>query len=70
LSAVTSKRLQHSNQEELTKQVLSAAKLQVGDGAWIIGRRASNTTVTAAVATALVTHKATRPDDGIDIVVV
>ena len=67
--AINSGRLRHSGQEELTKQVLSAVKYQRGDSAWVIGRRASSATVCAAVASALVTHFATRPDQGIDIVV-
>jgi hypothetical protein len=70
LSAVTSKRLRHGNNDELTKQILSAVRLPMGDGGWIIGRRASQTTVCAAVATALVTNYATRPETEIDILVV
>jgi hypothetical protein len=69
LGAVTSKRLRHINQPELTKQVLSAAKLRFGDGGWIIGRRASQSTVCATVASALVTHFATREGTDLDIMV-
>jgi len=69
LSAITSKRLRHGKNEELTKQMLSAVRLPHGDGGWIIGRRASQTTVCAAVATALVTHYATRAETEIDILV-
>ena len=69
LSAVTSKRLRHGNNDELTKQILSAVRLPMGDGGWIIGRRASQTTVCAAVAVALVTNYATRPETEIDILV-
>jgi hypothetical protein len=67
--AINSGRFRHSGQEEFTKQVLSAVKYQRGDSSWVIGRRASSATVCAAVASALVTHFATRVDDGIDIVV-
>ena len=67
LSAITSKRLKHGNQEELTKQILSAVALPRGDGGWVIGRRASSAIVCACVAAALVTHYATRPETEIDI---
>jgi hypothetical protein len=69
LGAITSKRFRHSNQPEFTKQVLSAARLPFGDGGWSIGRRASQSTVTACVAAALVTHYATRPESDLDIMV-
>jgi hypothetical protein len=69
LSAITSNRLRHSGNEELTKQMLSAVRLPHGDGGWVIGRRASQTTVCAAVATALATFYATRPETEIDILV-
>jgi hypothetical protein len=69
LSAVVSKRLRHTGQVEFTKQVLSASKLPYGDGAWIIGRRASRSAVCATVAAALVTHYATRQETEIDILV-
>jgi phage terminase large subunit-like protein len=67
LGAINSHRLQHSGQEELTQQTLSAAKLPFGDGSWIIGRRASRVAVCASVATALVTYFATQPETEIDI---
>jgi phage terminase large subunit-like protein len=69
LSAITSNRLRHSGNEELTKQMLSAVRLPHGDGGWVIGRRASQTTVCASVATALATFYATRPETEIDILV-
>jgi phage terminase large subunit-like protein len=69
LGAITSKRLRHKNQPELTKQVLSAAKLPFGDGGWTIGRKASQSTVCATVASALVTHYATRPETDLDIMI-
>ena len=69
LSSVTSKRLRHPKQAEFTKQVLSAARLPYGDGAWIITRKATNTVVTASVAAALATHFATRPKTEIDILI-
>jgi hypothetical protein len=40
-----------------------------GDGGWVIGRRASQAAVCAAVATALVTHFVTRQETEIDILV-
>lgn len=69
LGAVVSKRLRHKGQPELSKQILSASKLPYGDGAWVIGRRASRVAVCATVAAALVTHFATRPETEIDILV-
>ena len=69
LSAVSAKRLQHFNQPELTKQVLSAVKLPQGDGGWIMGRKVSNATIAAAVATAMVSGFATRSESEIDIFV-
>lgn len=70
LGAITSKRLRHDpKQTELSKQILSAARLPFGDGGWTIGRRASQSTVCATVATALVTHYATRPATDLDIMV-
>ena len=70
LGAVTSKRLRHANQEEFTQGVNSAARLVIGDGGWVIGRRASGVNVTSAVAAALATHFATRPNHGLEILVV
>jgi phage terminase large subunit-like protein len=67
LGAINSHRLQHSGQEELTQQTLSAAKLPFGDGSWIIGRRASRVAVCASVASALVTYFATQPKTETDI---
>ena len=69
LGAITSKRLHHKGQPELTKQILSAAKLPFGDGGWTIGRKASGTVVCATVASALATHFATRQGTDIDIMV-
>ena len=66
VGAINSNRLKHRGQDELTKQMLSAVALKRSDG-WIIGRRASGSAVCAAVATALVTHFATRPEIEIDI---
>jgi phage terminase large subunit-like protein len=67
LGAINSHRLQHSGQEELTQQTLSAAKLPFGDGSWIIGRRASRVAVCASVASALVTYFATQLETETDI---
>ena len=69
LGAINSGRLKHRNQASLTEQILSAVQLRRGDGGWVIGRRASGTAVAAAVASALVTHFATRPETEIDILV-
>jgi len=69
LSAITSQRLIHGNQQELTKQVLSAVKLPFRDGGWYLGRKVSNATICAAVAMAMVSHFATRPESEDDIVI-
>jgi hypothetical protein len=69
LGAINSGRLRHTNQPELTAQMLSAVQLRRGDGGWVIGRRASQTAVCASVATALCTHFATRPETETDIMV-
>lgn len=70
LGAINSGRLKHSGkQQELTTQMLSAVQLRRGDGGWVIGRRASQAAVCASVATALVTHFATRPETDFDILV-
>lgn len=68
LSAITSGRLIHGDQEELTRQALSAVKLPFKDGGWYLGRKVSNTTICATVAMAMVSHFATRPDTEVDIV--
>jgi phage terminase large subunit-like protein len=69
LGAINSGRLRHLNQPSLDVQILSSVKLPRGDGGWIIGRRASQAAVCASVATALVTHFATRPETEVDIFV-
>ena len=69
LGAISSNRLIHGHQEELTKQCLSAVKLPFGDGGWIMGRKVSNAIICAAVASAMCTHFATRPEAEIDIIV-
>jgi len=69
LSAITSGRLRHLNQESLNVQVLSTVKLPRGDGGMIFGRRASQAAIPAAVAVALVTHFATRQETEVDIFV-
>ena len=69
VGSINSGRLKHRNQAALTEQMLSAVQLRRGDGGWVIGRRASQTAVCAAVASALVTHFATRPETEIDILV-
>ena len=69
LGAINSGRLRHRSQAELTVQMLSAVQLRRGDGGWVIGRRASQAAVSAAVATALCTHFATRDAMDVDILV-
>ena len=69
LGAINSGRLKHRGQSELTTQMLSAVQLRRGDGGWVLGRRASQSAIPAAVATALVSHFATRPETEIDILV-
>ena len=68
LGAIGSQRLAHSDQQELTTQCLSAVKLPYGDGGWVMGRKVSNATICAAIASALATHYATRPATEIDII--
>lgn len=67
LSAITSGRLIHPNQQEFSKQVLSAVKLPFKDGGWYLGRKVSNATICAAVGLAMVSHFATRPESEVDI---
>jgi phage terminase large subunit-like protein len=68
LSAVNSGRLKHRGQSKLTEEMLAAVQLRRGDG-WVIGRRATSAVVCGAVATAFVTHFATRPINDLDIMV-
>ncbi len=70
LGAISSQRLIHSGQQELTTQCLSAVKLPYGDGGWVMGRKISNATICGAIASALATHYATRPETEIDIITV
>ena len=70
LGAISSQRLAHSGQEELTKQCLSAVKLPFGDGGWVMGRKVSNTTICGAIASALATHYATMAESSVDIQIV
>jgi hypothetical protein len=69
LSAINSGRLKHRGQTQLSEEVLAAVQLRRGDGGWVIGRRASQSVVCAAVAVALATHFATRPENDLDIMV-
>ncbi len=69
LGAISSQRLVHSGQDELTKQCLSAVKLPFGDGGWVMGRKVSNAIICGAIAAALATHYATQSNDGADIVI-
>ena len=67
LSAINSGRLKHRGQSQLTEEVLAAVQLRRGDGGWVIGRRASQSVVCGAVAVALCSHFATRPESEMDI---
>jgi hypothetical protein len=69
LSAINSGRLKHRGQSQLSEEVLAAVQLRRGDGGWVIGRRASQSVVCGAVAVALATHFATRPQNDLDIMV-
>lgn len=69
LSAINSGRLKHRGQSQLSEEVLAAVQLRRGDGGWVIGRRASQSVVCGAVAVALATHFATRPDNDLDIMI-
>jgi hypothetical protein len=70
LNAMEAGRLKHGDQQVLNRHIASSARINFADGGWIIGRRASNENVTAAVATAMVVSVATRQYSNIDIVVV
>ena len=69
LSAITSARLRHPDNDEFTRQVLSAVKLPFKDGGWYLGRKVSNATICAAVAMAMVCHFAARGETESDIMV-
>lgn len=69
LSAISSGRLAHANQEELTKHCLSAVRLSFGDGGWVMGRKVSAAVITGAVAAAMASHYATQVENSVDIVV-
>jgi hypothetical protein len=69
LSAISSGRLAHSAQEELTAHCLSAVRVNFGDGGWIMGRKVSAAVITGAVAAAMASHYATQSDEGIDIAI-
>jgi hypothetical protein len=66
VSAISAQRLVHKGQEELDKQVLSAVKLQRGDGGWVMGRLKSGI-VCGGVAAAMVSHFATQAETEVDI---
>jgi len=67
LSAISSQRLIHSSQEELTAHCLSAVRVTFGDGGWVMGRKVSAAVITGAVAAAMASHYATQINDGVDI---
>jgi phage terminase large subunit-like protein len=69
LSAISSGRLAHSDQEELTRHCLSAVRVNFGDGGWIMGRKVSAAVITGAVAAAMASHYATQSTSGVDIIV-
>jgi hypothetical protein len=70
LNAMEAGRLRHGDQQVLNRHIASSARINFADGGWIIGRRASNENVTAAVATAMVVSVATRQYSDVDIIVV
>jgi phage terminase large subunit-like protein len=70
LSAISSGRLAHSGQDELTQHCLSAVRLNFGDGGWVMGRKVSAAVITGAVAAAMASHYATQPANEIDIVAI
>ena len=69
LSAITSQRLRHPDNDEFNRQVLSAVRLPYKDGGWYLGRKASNATICAAVAMAMICHFATPGEPEVDIYV-
>lgn len=69
LSAMEAGRLSHGDQNALNKSIASCARINFSDGGWIIGRRASNDNATAAVATAMVIHDASKPIADVDILI-
>jgi hypothetical protein len=69
LSAISSGRLAHSGQDELTQHCLSAVRVNFGDGGWIMGRKVSAAVITGAVAAAMASHYATQSTGGVDIYV-
>ena len=62
LSAMSSNRLKHSGQEVLTAHIYACARKSGADGGWRIVRRDSSGYVTAAIALAMVTHFAVKPN--------
>ena len=69
LSAISSGRLVHAFQKELTDHCLSAVRVNYGDGGWVMGRKVSAAVITGAVAAAMASHYATQQANDIDIVV-
>ena len=69
LSAISSRRLAHSGQEELTQHCLSAVRVNFGDGGWVMGRKVSAAVITGAVAAAMASHYATQSENEIDIAI-
>ena len=67
LSAMENQRLVHGDQVSLNKSISACARVPFSEGGWLIGRRASNANVTAAVATAMVVSLASRPISDTDI---
>ena len=67
LSAMENERLVHGDQVSLNKSISACARVPYAEGGWLIGRRASNANVTAAVATAMVVSLASRPISDTDI---
>ena len=61
LGAINSGRLKHRGQSELTTQMLSAVQLRRGDGGWVLGRRASQSAIPAAVQNRSSTSRSAAP---------
>jgi hypothetical protein len=68
LYAMENKRIVHGDQVELNKSIAACARVPYAEGGWIIGRRASNANVTAAVGIAMAVSMASTALGDTDIV--
>lgn len=62
LSAMNSGRLAHNGSQELIDHFNSCAKKETDNGGWRVVRRGSNTYISAAVASIMVTHLLSKPE--------